>query len=322
MSSDHENRRTAQRRGLGRGLSALMADVRLDPGALASGEGDDRHVMRIPIERLHPNPDQPRRSFDPATLEELAGSIREKGVLQPLIVRPAPAGDGGYQIVAGERRWRAAQMAQLHEVPALVRDLDDTEVLEVAIIENVQRADLNPIEEAAGYRQLMERFGHTQEALARALGKSRSHLANLLRLLSLPPEVQDHLREGRLSAGHARALVTADDPASLARRIIREGLSVRAVERLMQASAAGRSRGQDRQPRYMIPGSDADTRAMERDLSAQIGLKVRIDHRPGSESGQVIIRYDTLDQLDIICGMFNLRERNRRFSPSVGTDED
>lgn len=312
MSSDTDNRRATSRRGLGRGLSALMADVQLDPESLTEDDSLDRRVVRIPIENLSPNPEQPRRSFQTSALEELANSIAEKGVLQPLIVRPVPGADGRYQIVAGERRWRAAQMAQLHELPALVRELDDTEVLEVAIIENIQRADLNAVEEAAGYRQLMDRFGHTQEVLGRALGKSRSHIANLLRLLSLPAEVQDHIREGRLTAGHARALVTADDPAGLARRIIRDGLSVRAVEKLAQERADGRRRGAGREPRNMTAGSDADTRAMEDELSAQIGLKVRIDHRPGTQSGQVIISYETLEQLDALCAMFSPRDPSRR----------
>ncbi|MBW6505489.1 MAG: ParB/RepB/Spo0J family partition protein, partial [Rhodobacteraceae bacterium] len=226
-----------EKRGLGRGLSALMADVNIaherDPSAGARGRGE----LRLAVEKLVPNPDQPRRDFDAAALEELAGSIRAKGVIQPLLVRAHPTDPGLYEIVAGERRWRAAQMAQLHDVPVLLRELSDTEVLEVAIIENIQRADLNPIEEALSYRQLMDRFGHTQEKMAEALSKSRSHIANLLRLLQLPPEVQVWLREGKLTAGHARALVPTADPIAFASQVIAKGLSVRETERLAKAPA-------------------------------------------------------------------------------------
>ena len=192
-----------KKRGLGRGLSALMADVNRDDDDRPADSAHRRAERHLPIEKVAPNPDQPRRSFDAGKLEDLANSIREKGIIQPLIVRSDPARDGYYQIVAGERRWRAAQMAQLHEIPVLVRDFDDTEMLEVAIIENIQRADLNPVEEASGYRQLIDTFGHTQDQLARALGKSRSHIANQMRLLGLPQEVLDLLEADRLSAGHA-----------------------------------------------------------------------------------------------------------------------
>ncbi len=304
-------KRPGERRNLGRGLSALMADIDVS-GAAAGGEPARAEGLReIPIERIRPNPEQPRRSFASEALEELAASIREKGVLQPLILRPDPVTPGHYQIVAGERRWRAAQMAQVHSLPAVLRDLSDSEVLEIAIVENIQRADLNPLEEALGYRQLMDRFGHTQEAMAQALGKSRSHIANLLRLLGLPAEVQDHLREGRLSAGHARALVTAENPSELARRVIRDGLSVRALETLLRKAKTAKM--PPRQPRYMIPGSDADTRAIEADLSEQMGLPVRIDHVAGTQSGRVIVRYDSLDQLDALIAALSLR--TRRFLP-------
>ena len=207
-------------RGLGRGLSALMADVASDQVETGEAPASRRADMAVPIEQVRANPDQPRRTFTEEQMEELARSIREKGIIQPLIVRQVGE---FYEIVAGERRWRAAQMAQLHEVPVILRDYDDTEVLEVAIIENIQRADLNPVEEAAGYRQLMDKFGHTQEKLAEALGKSRSYIANLLRLLSLPEDVQDMLKAGKLSAGHARALITADNPSVLAALRAREG---------------------------------------------------------------------------------------------------
>ena len=282
-----------ERRGLGRGLSALMADVNLDAAQKDEARAKREHLL--PIERVFPNPKQPRRDFPETALEELAASIREKGIIQPLIVRER-AEAGTYEIVAGERRWRAAQRAQLHEVPALIRDLTDTEVLEIAIIENIQRADLNPVEEAAGYKQLMERFGHTQEKVAEALGKSRSYIANLLRLLTLPEEVLGWLREGTLSQGHARALITATDPVGLARRVLDKGLSVRETEALARtASGAKRPRATP------VPEKDADTRVLEQDLSANLGMKVSIDHRPGAAGGAITIRYESLESLDDLC---------------------
>ncbi|MCB1357290.1 MAG: ParB/RepB/Spo0J family partition protein [Maritimibacter sp.] len=285
-------------RGLGRGLSALMADVAPEEPTVEGVPAVRKADQMVPIERVVPNPDQPRRSFTPADLDDLAASIREKGIIQPLILRKKGPGDT-YEIVAGERRWRAAQMAQLHEVPALVREYTDTEALEIAIIENIQRADLNAVEEAAGYRELMDRFGHTQEKLAEALGKSRSHIANMLRLLNLPSDVLEYLREGKLSAGHARALVTADDPLGLAKTVVAKGLSVREVERLAKRPATGAERAKpSTQP---APRKDADTIALEGDLSAALGLKVVIDHKPGGESGAVTIRYATLEELDDIC---------------------
>ncbi|MCL6283488.1 ParB/RepB/Spo0J family partition protein [Ruegeria sp. 2012CJ41-6] len=287
---------TSKPRGLGRGLSALMADVTPEPPTAVSSPR--RSDMNVPIEKLRANPDQPRRSFSQENLDELAASIREKGILQPLIVR---ARDEGYEIVAGERRWRAAQMAQLHEVPVLVRDLDDTEVLEIAIIENIQRADLNAVEEAAGYRQLMDKFGHTQEKLAEALGKSRSHIANLLRLLSLPADVQAHVIDGKLSAGHARALITSENPSELAKQVVRDGLSVRATEALVKKQQQGEAGDKPDRPRPSAPTKDADTRALERDLSAILAMKVAINHKPGAESGQVVLTYENLDQLDDLC---------------------
>lgn len=283
-------------RGLGRGLSALMADVTVAP----EGAGMPRGDTRVPIERLVANPNQPRRSFGQSDLNDLAASIREKGILQPLIVRVV---DGGkYEIVAGERRWRAAQLAQLHQIPVVVREFDDAEVLEVAIIENIQRADLNAMEEAAGFRQLMDSFGHTQEKLAEALGKSRSHIANLLRLLTLPKDVQDLLREGKLTAGHARALITAENPSELARQVVKEGLSVRATERLAK-TVEGERDGSVKTPRKSgAPAKDADTRALEGDLSAILRMGVSIEHEAGGESGRVVITYRSLDQLDELCG--------------------
>jgi len=279
-------------RGLGRGLSALMADV----GPASAAPDAPRLAERtLPIDRIHPNPDQPRRSFNADALAELAASIREKGVIQPLIVRPSPRTPDAFEIVAGERRWRAAQQVQVHEVPVIVRDFDDTEVLEVAIIENIQRADLNPVDEAAGFRQLMDRFGHTQDQLATALGKSRSHIANALRLLTLPDGVRHLLTEGRLSAGHARALVGHDEAEAIAARVVSEGLSVRAVEALTRRKKADPTGG--RSPRG-APEKDADTRQIEAELAAALGMRVTIDHIPGTEGGTLSIRYADLGQLD------------------------
>ncbi len=287
-----------KKRGLGRGLSALMADVNRDEHTRPESAAPRRGEQMMPIERVAPNPDQPRRRFDPTKLEDLANSIREKGVIQPLIVRPDPKKSGQYQIVAGERRWRAAQQAQLHEVPVLVRDFDDTEVLEVAIIENIQRADLNPVEEAAGYRQLIDKFGHTQEQLARALGKSRSHIANQMRLLGLPREVLDLLESDTLSAGHARALITAEDPAALARIVVKKGLSVRETESLAKRGIATNPAKPSPKAK---PAKDADTVALEGDLSANLGMKVEVSHDAGKESGRLVISYKTLDDLDELC---------------------
>ena len=280
-------------RGLGRGLSALMADVASDqPDTTTSAPR--RPDLMVPVERIRPNPDQPRRTFDPDALSDLADSIREKGVIQPLIVRVAPEDPHLYEIVAGERRWRASQMAQLHELPVLVRDFNDTEVLEIAIIENIQRADLNPVDEAAGYRQLMEKFGHTQEQLATALGKSRSHIANQMRLLQLPAEVLDWLSAGKLSAGHARTLVGHPEAKNLAQQIIARQLSVREAERLTKKQpSAGRSTSQPRSRE-----KDPDTIMLERELSAALRMNVTIDHAAGQEGGKLTIAYKTLAQLD------------------------
>jgi ParB family chromosome partitioning protein len=271
-----------------------MADVAgdtTDPGAPRPAE------LYVPIEKIVPNPDQPRRTFGEEALAELSESIRAKGVIQPLIVRRNPRREGTFEIVAGERRWRAAQRAQLHELPVILREFDDLEVLEVAIIENIQRADLNAVEEAAGYRQLMDRFGHTQEKLAQALGKSRSHIANLLRLLTLPDDVIEMLRTGVLTAGHARALVTTEDPSALAREIVRKGLSVREAEAL--AKRAGRP-APAAKPKT-VPAKDADTRVLEADLSAALGMKVVIDHDDANGSGRLMVSYRSLDDLDDLC---------------------
>ncbi len=297
-------------RRLGRGLSALLGDAGdlSEPAPGQPRSPGDPQPSGIPIDLVAPNPDQPRRRFDEADLEDLAASIREHGVLQPVILRPDPADPARYQIVAGERRWRAASRAGLHEIPAIVRALDDRTVLEIAIIENIQRADLNPVEEARGYAQLVESFGHTQEDLARIVGKSRSHLANMMRLLALPDAVLGHLAEGRLSAGHARALVTAPDPVALAEAAIAEGLSVRQIEARAKAARGDGAAGAGSKPG--TPGGtgspkaggekDADTRILEGDLSAAIGMAVLISH-DGPDGGEVRIRYRSLEDLDRLC---------------------
>lgn len=281
-------------RGLGRGLSALMADVTAERADSATPT-QRRPDMTVAVERIHPNPDQPRRVFAEDALAELAESIREKGIIQPLIVRPDPAHDGDYQIVAGERRWRAAQLARLHQIPVVVRSYSDSEVLEVAIIENIQRSDLNAIDEAAGYRQLMDRFGHTQDQLSAALGKSRSHIANLLRLLTLPDAVQALVTNGQLSAGHARALIGLENAPELARKIVRDGLSVRVAEKLAQAGKSTRS-GSGKGKSAVT--KDADTVQIEQELAAALHMGVSIDHDPGQQSGKLTLRYRDLAQLD------------------------
>ncbi|WP_187428470.1 Chromosome-partitioning protein ParB [Roseobacter fucihabitans] len=287
-----------RKRGLGRGLSALMSDVAETERATSAGPSSAEKL--IPIEQISPNPDQPRKRFAEADLEDLAASIREKGIIQPLILRALH--EGRYEIVAGERRWRAAQIAKLHALPAVIRSFTDVEVLEVAIIENIQRADLNPIEEAVGYRQLMDRFGHTQEKMAEALGKSRSHIANLLRLLNLPDEVLEMVRQGGLSAGHARALVTAENPLRIAQQIVKGGLSVRAVEALVKKEQADESSGSKPNPnREARDAKDADTKALEGDLSAALGMKVVLNHKTGQDSGQMTLHYKSLDELDELC---------------------
>ncbi len=294
--------RSTEKRGLGRGLSALMADI--DAGGAADApkphDAAPRPDRTLPVEDLRPNPNQPRRTFNEQDMNDLAQSIKEHGIIQPLIVRPDPADSGKYQIVAGERRWRAAQMSQLHEVPALVREFDENELLQVAIIENIQRSDLNPMEEAVGYRQLMDRFGHTQLELSTAMGKSRSHLANVMRLLQLPDEIQDMVRDGKLSAGHARALLTADDPMGLARRAIAEDLSVRAVEK-----AAKTPKVSNKAQSKTKPEKDADTRALEADLAAALSMQVMIDHDQAAGSGKLSIKYKDLAQLDDLMRLLN-----------------
>ena len=278
--------KTARNRGLGRGLSALMSDV--ETQREAAPVAPDLH---LPIEQVRPNPGQPRRTFDETALEELAASIREKGVIQPIIVRRDPGRPDSYQIVAGERRWRASQIAQQHRIPALLREYDDDEVLEIAIIENIQRSDLNPIDEAQGYQSLMDRHGQTQEQLAATLGKSRSHIANQVRLLNLPAEVIEMLTRGRLTAGQARPLIGHEKAAELARKVVAQGLSARAVEKL--------ARTPDRPRRNVArPHKDADTRQIEADLAAQLKMSVSIDTHASGEGGKLVLHYRNLDQLD------------------------
>ena len=276
--------------GLGRGLSALMGEVAREQPV--SGAATTGGVQSISVASIRPYPGQPRRHFDDAALDELAASIGARGLIQPIVVRPHA---GGYQIVAGERRWRAAQRARLHEVPVIIREFSESETLEVALIENVQREDLNAIEEAEAYQRLIGEFGHTQEALGRLVHKSRSHVANLLRLLDLPATVRDAVADKRLSMGHARALITAADPETLAAEVIRRGLSVRETEKL----ARGAKPGPARPGPIEIKGADADIAALERQLSDLIGLKVQIVH--GAGGGSVTLAYSSLDQLDMIC---------------------
>jgi ParB family chromosome partitioning protein len=289
-------------KGLGRGLSALMADV--EPNKAKSGSTSDSQpgVTSVPIEKIHPNPDQPRKDFKSDNLEDLANSIRVKGVLQPLLVRVRPKDLGQFEIVAGERRWRAAQIAQLHELPVIIKDFDDDEVLEVAIIENIQRADLNAIEEAAGYQQLMDKFEYTQEKMAKTLGKSRSYIANLLRLLNLPNDVQQLLIDGKLSSGHARALITCHNPSDLAKIVVAKGLSVRETENLAKKSTFDSGADKKAVAKQITKSQkDADTKALEGDLSAAIGMKVVVNHQSDTKTGNVMISYDTLEQLDDLC---------------------
>ena len=288
-------KKPAPRRGLGRGLSALMGDF---PAEAAESAVAPRDVMTVSIAALTPNRFQPRRHFDAAGLDELVASIREIGLLQPILVRPAGDGADGprYEIVAGERRWRAAQKAGLHEVPVVVRALDDAAALEAAIIENVQRHDLSPIEEADGYRRLIDEFGHRQEDIATAVGKSRSHITNLLRLLGLPAPVRAMVDEGRLSMGHARALVGLDNAEELARHILARGLNAREAEAL--AAAAKETAGTRRPSRRTR--KDADTQALEANLATALGMRVDIRHR-GEKGGAVTVHYRSLEQLDMLC---------------------
>lgn len=290
---------------LGRGLSALLGEPDVEaatakpddsPEPVKPDSAIEQTVRSLPIEWIRPNPDQPRKTIGEDELTALTESIAEKGVVQPILVRPVGRSGESYEIVAGERRWRAAQRARLHEIPVLVRELTDRETLEIGIVENVQRADLNPIEEAYAYQQLIEKFGHTQADVANAVSKSRSHIANMVRLLNLPEPVRELVAQGALSAGHARAIATASNCAELAQKIVDEGLSVREAEKLARAADGTKPKtAANRAPET----KDADTRALESDLTNRLGLTVDIRH--GKSGGEIRVSYSTLEQLDDVC---------------------
>jgi len=289
--TDEPRQRSTANRGLGRGLSALLGDGEPEGRQPTDPSARSRN---LPIAFLRPNPFQPRRSFDPEELKSLTTSIADKGVLQPILVRPTATRDV-YEIIAGERRWRAAQAAKLHEVPVIVRPFSDAQSLEIAIIENVQRSDLNAIEEATAYQELMNQFRYTQEQVSEVIGKSRSHIANTLRLLKLPDSIKGLIAEGKLTAGHARALIGAPDPEALAREIVTGALNVRQAEKKVQAP-----RGEARKP----AAKDADTKALEHSLSNSLGMDVGMEHQ-GKKGGVVKIRYRTLEQLDEVIRRLN-----------------
>ncbi len=274
------------KKGLGRGLSSLMGDTE----TTLTKNSNVGQETKIPIANLKPSPSQPRRLFNKNSINELADSINAKGLVQPLVVRPSPSDANNYEIIAGERRWRAAQIAQLHEVPVVIRNFNDTEALEVAIIENVQRSDLSPIEEAAGYKRLIENHGHTQEDLSGIVGKSRSHIANIIRLLSLPQSIQDMITEGKISSGHARAIMNSAFPEQLAEKIINENLSVRDAENLAKDKKSIIKK---------LKLKDPDTIDLENKISEKLGLTININHK-GKKGGSIKIDYKTLDQLEMI----------------------
>lgn len=291
-----------QRKGLGRGLSALLGE---DIPEIPAGEGESRTPVEIPVGHLESGRFQPRMEFEPEALQDLADSIREKGILQPLLVRRLPEDENRFEIIAGERRWRAAQLARLHTVPVLIRAFTDQEAAEVALIENLQRRDLSPLEEAEGYKRLMDEFARSQDDLSKALGKSRSHVANMVRLLGLPDPVKTMLRGGTLSAGHARALLNAEDPVALAQVVVKRGLNVRQTEKLATEKGGVKARKPRTASAAAAAGGakDADTAALERDLSNLLGLKVHIDFR--GRGGTVTLHYETLEQLDDILYRLN-----------------
>mgnify|MGYP001315339287 FL=1 len=274
------------KKGLGRGLSSLMGDADTQQSTTPTSSSE----TTISIAKLRPSPLQPRRVFDKNSINELAESIKSKGLVQPILVRPSHSSEGEYEIIAGERRWRAAQVAQLHKIPAVIRNLNDTESLEIAIIENVQRSDLSPIEEAAGYKKLMESYNHTQEQLSEVVGKSRSHIANIIRLLSLPQSIQDMISQGSISSGHARAIMNSAFPEQLAEKIINENLSVRATEALVKEKKEGPKK---------VKLKDPDTIDLEKKLSDILGLDVTISHR-GEQGGSLKVTYKSLDQLELV----------------------
>ena len=274
------------KKGLGRGLSSLMGESATEELKSQSTSGD----LKIAISKLRPSSIQPRRLFDKSSINELAESIKSKGIVQPILVRPSKSELGEYEIIAGERRWRAAQIAQLHELPAVVKNLDDVEALEMAIIENVQRADLSPIEEAAGYKKLMEQYNHTQEALAPIVGKSRSHIANIIRLLNLPASIQDMISQGIITSGHARAIMNSAFPEELAKKIVDEKLSVRQAESLVKEKKTKLTKNK------LKP---ADTVDLEQRLTELLGLDVVISDN-GKRGGSIKVKYKTLDQLELV----------------------
>jgi ParB family chromosome partitioning protein len=285
---------TERQRGLGRGLSALLEEATAEQPVAPASAPSAGGVRHLPIELIRANADQPRKNFDANELQSLAESIRSRGVIQPIIVRPRTGADNEFEIVAGERRWRAAQLAGLHQMPVIVRTLGDTEVSELAMIENVQRADLNPVEEAMGYNALQSRGGYNQNELAQIVGKSRSHVTNTLRILEMPEAVRSHLAAGRLTAGHARAIASAADPATLAEKIVQGGLNVRLAEALAAAPSARVERKSGAQK-----ASNADTLALQQDLTDALGLEVALRDRGGK--GELTVKYASLEQLDEIC---------------------
>ena len=274
------------KKGLGRGLSSLMGDTNINSTDNVAKSSE----VTISIAALKPSPSQPRRLFDKNSINELAESIKSKGLVQPILVRPSKTDENSYEIIAGERRWRAAQIAQLHEIPAVIKNLDDVEALEIAIIENIQRSDLSPIEEAAGYKRLINNHGHTQEVLSEIVGKSRSHIANILRLLTLPQSIQDMISEGKISSGHARAIMNSAFPEQLAEKIINENLSVREAESLAKSK---------KNTVQKIKLKDPDTIDLEEKISEKLGLNVSINHR-GKKGGYIKIEYKSLDQLELV----------------------
>ena len=299
-----------KRKNLGRGLSALLGNGDDNPDTPPTA-GLTSSPTQVPIENLHPGRYQPRRIFEETEIKELAESIQGLGILQPILVREHPEQDGAFEIIAGERRWRAAQLAQLHEVPVLVRKLSDVEALEIALVENLQRENLSPLEEAEGYRQLIEEFSHTQEELGKIVGKSRSHLANTMRLLNLPDGVKELLDQGELSAGHARALLNADDPVGLAKKVVKSGMNVRQTEKLVNKKAAPKPVGPKTEDK------DANTISLENDLSSLLGLKIDIE--PKGHAGKFIINYQTLEQLDDI--LHRLTDGAHGGHMALGSDE-
>ena len=301
MSEAEKKELKPKSRGLGRGLDALFGDDEDDYAEYnienQSNQNSNAQKNIVGVEQLFPCPDQPRQHFDPKAIDELASSLSEHGMIQPILVRPDPTRSDMYEIVAGERRWRAAQRAQIHEVPIIVRELDDSTMFQIALVENLQRRDLDPLEEARGYQRLIDYFGHNPETVGEAVGKSRSHVTNMTRLLALPQSVQDMVTKGDLSAGHARALIPADQPALLAQEIIRSGLSVRQTEKLVADNLGRDIKKQKKKPAGGFSAKDADTLALEKEVSNQLGINVTLDMKSDSK-GTMKIEFKTLDQLD------------------------